>query len=182
MDEVIPQCRSDVSAARDVITNQNEGEASVKCVFVSRWPTCWWPCAKLHFTLLARASSSSRTLPSLTRLTPKLWPSVRRYLPVQSPAAKYVLQGFAFFHFEILCATGTKLRETAAGAGQHPVNQKHGTGNLLHYLFTDKWLFGQLESLSNCCGWLILFYFSFRALSLRSRRRWTRKILWLTLY
>lgn len=62
---------------------------------------------------------------------------------------------FAFFTLKCwCCVTGTELREAAKDSSQHPVDQNHGTGTFLYYLFTDKWLFRQPESLSNCSGWL----------------------------
>lgn len=57
------------------------------------------------------------------------------------------------------CVTGTELREAAKDSSQHPVNQNHGTGIFLYYLFTDKWLFWQPESRSNCSGWLKMTLF-----------------------
>lgn len=60
--------------------------------------------------------------------------------------------GFAFLVTLTYCVTGTKLQQTPTGSEQHPVNQKHRTGTFLYYLFANKWLFGQCESLSNCCG------------------------------
>lgn len=43
-----------------------------------RWWTCWWPCAALPSSPLARASSSSLIPPWWTPTTPKLWPSTPR--------------------------------------------------------------------------------------------------------
>lgn len=53
---------------------------------------------------------------------------------------------FAFYFTSEYCVTGTELWEAATGSGQHPVDQKHGTGTFWFYLFTDKWLFWQFES------------------------------------